>query len=67
MWTDIETLPEVGVDVLVFAPELGAVAIASLERDSGGLYWESDCDALALSPASSVSHWMPLPEPPASR
>jgi len=65
MWTEIDKgLPDIGVDVLVFSPEVGVVVIASLARDAGGLFWESDCDSLALSPQSSVTHWMGLPSPP---
>ena len=64
-WIEIKTLPDLGVDVLVFSSPLGTVAIASLEVSEGGeLYWESYSDELAASGA--VSHWMPLPSRPVS-
>lgn len=65
MWTKTAlSLPDKGVDVLVFSPDLDMIAIASLEVDeTGGLYWESDSDELA---ASTVTDWAPLPPRPSS-
>jgi hypothetical protein len=67
LWIEIKTLPDLGVDVLVFSAAIDIVAIASLEVGEGGdLYWESDSDELAASPADAVSHWMPMPSRPDS-
>lgn len=62
-----DRMPERGEEVLLFAvsAEGSRIVVGSLEQDSQGeLYWESDSDEVAASPASCVTHWMPLPLPP---
>jgi hypothetical protein len=66
VWNSLKSLPQIGVDVLVYSPSLDLYAIASLQSDDGTLYWQSDSDILAASPLAIVTHWMPLPDRPDS-
>ena len=66
MWISSQVLPERGTSVLVYSPGGDIVAVASLEQRGDELYWETDNDELAASPASAVTHWMPLPPRPSS-
>lgn len=60
MWKLVsESLPEYGVDVLVWAGSRHV--IARLVEHNGERYWESDDEVVDLLPPT---HWCLLPPPP---
>lgn len=60
-----DRLPEIGQWVLVFdaADERGYMSVWTREEDEDGDCW-SDGQGW-WQPLAEVTHWMPLPEPPA--
>lgn len=70
-WRKIETAPKDGRDVLLYSEiweeTLGAVQIASWDRDEGWIFQSAlDIDGLDDDVADyGPTHWMPLPPPPA--
>lgn len=64
-WKTIETAPKDGTHVLI-STDVGSVGEAFLEEDDKRWYWAGHhwTDA-ADGSIDSVTHWQPLPEPPA--
>lgn len=61
-WKPIGTAPKDGTPFLTFSPELatgpyGGVDVAGFD-DEEAAFWKFRCGF------DSVTHWMPLPEPP---
>jgi hypothetical protein len=57
-WMPIETAPEDGRNVLVYAP-----SCYGLDEIIGIVGWHKDA-GYCIDEVRQVTHWMPLPEPP---
>lgn len=78
-WISVaERLPEIDRAVLVYSPGLDAcgfsegVLVAFIKEvfDDGRAYWEADTSGVSgydydVDRSTEVTHWMPLPQPPA--
>jgi hypothetical protein len=62
-WMPIQNPPDEGRWVLVFDAQYRRERIAKLESDWLGGSWTTDEGSWMST--DQVSHWMPLPEPPA--
>ncbi len=57
-WKPIETAPQDGTRILVYAPDIDLVLIATFQVISGKGTWVGWRETLV------PTHWMPLPNPP---
>lgn len=66
MWQPIETAPKDGSAILAWGAGLGHL-IAAFDREYGWGYRWCMLDGQNYSFASSLTHWLPLPAPPATQ
>lgn len=72
-WQDVETAPKDGTYILVFCPdaaEITRIMICAFEMtahpDDAGDWYELNADTRPSPLDVEITHWMPLPEPPAA-
>jgi len=66
-WIDVnDELPEIGEEVNVFTVKGIVTSLCRYIRHEGSLnfYWDNRYGGGCVHVQNSITHWMPLPEPP---